>query len=124
MSLGWLIYVVARLDALNVFFKLTTIIFGAATVILFAIYIADKIDNYGDGGEKSKPFLKLFGLIAVIFITMAILLPTSKEAVAIYLIPKIARNEDVQKVPSNAVKFLNIKLEEWLRDVENGKEKK
>jgi len=60
---------------------------------------------------------------ALMFLFIALLIPTTKKAVAIYMIPKIANNEQVQKLPDNALKFLNGKFEAWIADMtEKGKE--
>jgi len=63
-------------------------------------------------------------IIAIPFWIGAILVPTTKEAVAIYMIPKIANNEQVQKLPDNAMKFLNGKLEAWINDMADKEKKK
>jgi hypothetical protein len=44
------------------------------------------------------------------------LIPSSKQAAAIYLVPKIANNEQVKQLPNNAVSLLNKQLEAWMAD--------
>ena len=52
--------------------------------------------------------------LGLVFIVVWAFIPSTKEACAIYLIPKIANNEQVQKIPENALRLLNAKLEEWI----------
>jgi H+/Cl- antiporter ClcA len=53
-----------------------------------------------------------FILIVVSFAT-----PSTKEMVAIYMIPKVANNEQIQKLPDNTAKFLNAQLELWIKKI-------
>jgi hypothetical protein len=49
------------------------------------------------------------------------MLPTTKELVAIYLIPKIVNNEHVQSIPNNIAEAVN-KLINDLKEKENNYE--
>ena len=64
------------------------------------------------------------GLVGQMKLAQATLVPSTKEFAAIYLIPKIANNEQVQKVPDNLLKLLNAKLEDWINDVGKKEQKK
>jgi hypothetical protein len=55
---------------------------------------------------------------------LACLIPTTEEMAAIYLLPKIANNEQVQQVPDKAMQLLNGKLDEWIADVRGEKKEK
>ena len=39
-----------------------------------------------------------------------------RGAAVIYLLPKVIKNEQCQQIPSNFVKFLNLKMEKWLNE--------
>ena len=62
------------------------------------------------------PFISL-----MVFAFLSVAIPTTNQFAAIYLLPKIANNEQVQKLPDNAMKLLNGKMEEWINDI--GKKK-
>lgn len=122
----WEIYLFTRLDGIrDLFLFLGSLVFGVLflVAIFYAVWINE--DCYKD---KSKHWKRYIGIIAGLAFTLSacvilhVAVPSTKEAAAIYLIPKIANNEQLQKVPDNALKLLNAKLEAWIKDI--GKEKK
>jgi hypothetical protein len=68
-----------------------------------------------DGGKYRKSLLGVFVLCVIVAIGGS-LIPSTKEAAAIYLLPKIVNNEKVQKLPENFTNLLNAKMEEWIGD--------
>jgi len=106
---GWLIYWITRLDALQAGFIVTLVV---GTILSIVMSIA----FFSEGWEPGKMWLKRFVSIAITAGLLLVFLPSTKEAVAIYLIPKIANNEQVQKVPEQALRMLNAKLEQWIDD--------
>ena len=66
----------------------------------------------------------VFAIAALLFATSgAILIPTQKEAAAIYLIPKIANSEQVSSVTNDAYSIIRLKLKEYLNDISKKKSK-
>ena len=49
---------------------------------------------------------------------LSIFLPTTKQACAIYVIPKIANNEQVQQIPDKVLEYGNKWLDEQLKDLD------
>jgi hypothetical protein len=45
------------------------------------------------------------------------LIPSTRSAIAIWAVPKVINNEQVQALPNNALKLVNAQLQEWLKDV-------
>ena len=43
--------------------------------------------------------------------------PLPSSAIAIWAVPKVINNEQVQALPDNALKLVNEQLQEWLKDV-------
>jgi predicted membrane protein len=125
MITSWDIYWITRLDGINV---ALSVIIGwviAASIIGGVGYYTWIFDScLGDKERHWKRYkmlaVSLISLIMVL-ITLLLLTPTTKEAAAIYLVPKIANNEQVQKLPDNAMKLLNGKLEEWVSDFDEKK---
>jgi len=49
-------------------------------------------------------------ILFVVFLSLCILIPTTKQACAIYVLPKIINNEKVQKIPEKILDLSN----QWL----------
>jgi predicted ferric reductase len=112
----WDIYWITRLDNICAFLTIVLMMFITAICIMkFILEINfDKI--------KMKYKIGAYVLITIIGFLL-IFIPNTKEAVAIYLIPKIINNEQIQKLPDNTTKLLNAKLEQWINDI-SGQNKK
>lgn len=118
---GWTIYWITRLDGLQNLSNGMVIIGSGVALFLLAGLVSIMGGGCGhDDSEKvdfSKWFKRLLmpSLLCIITgIIGSVFLPTTKEAAAIYLLPKIVNNQQVQELPDNALKFLNAKLEEWI----------
>ena len=105
------VYLFTRLDNINFFFVMIcmlSIVIGCITVL----------------GEKMvKRGWIWFAAIALISGVLSCLIPTTKEAAAIYLIPKLANNEQVHAIPENALKLLNLKFQAWIEEMEPARKK-
>jgi len=124
MITAWDVYWITRLDGIGLGLPL---VFITAIFVVIAWIIAMSAGSMWEDNEEKRPkYLRfLYAAIGVgaLALTVGLFVPTTKEAVAIYMIPKIANNEQVQKLPDNAMKFLNGKFEEWIDDMA-GKKKK
>lgn len=47
-----------------------------------------------------------------------VLSPSSSTLAAMYLVPRIVENKDMQQIPANAAKLLNLGLEKFVGDLE------
>lgn len=112
MITSWDIYWITRLDSICLFIG-----FLDVALLIFLIFfpmIADLSLNF-----EPIRIVKYEGFFAFIFLLLClcgVFIPSTKEVVAIYLIPKIANNEQMQKIPDNAAKLLNAKMEEWINE--------
>lgn len=115
----WLVYWILMLDNISMGIWLVfyiTIIFS----IIYFLYISSKIN---DEIEKNCPplikirnkTLKICSVILSVAFVMGTLLPDTKQMAAIYLIPKIASNQDIQQLPPKlsklALEFVNKELD-------------
>jgi len=64
-------------------------------------------------GQKIRKTAMVIFIPTILF---SIFIPSSKMMAAMYLLPKIAGNEQVQQIPSKVLKALNFKLDEWVED--------
>jgi len=86
-------------------------------VIVWAIAVTPP-KCHGDDEAKTIAKCVLKFALPIFFVGLLIVtfIPNTKEIAAIYLIPKIVNNEEVKAVPDNALKLLNLKMEEWIEE--------
>lgn len=121
--MAWMIYLIGVLDnfacvvsALRVF---AIIVFVSATVI----YILMKYDGYYE--EEQAKLYKLLvksGISLLIITPIAIFTPSSKTVAAMYLLPKIAENKNINQVPDKLLQVFNAKLDEWVKELSKKEE--
>jgi hypothetical protein len=119
----WMLYWVTRLDEIkNVCFG-----FGFISLLLFCVFIIMNLAYFFEENDFlwNKHFavfsltLSGFMLCLILGIT-ALFIPTTKEAIAIIVIPKIVNNERVQQLPP---KMLDL-VDEWIEELRPGKDGK
>ena len=125
MITPWAIYWITRLDSILNFFKSFTFVISFIFVIFFITGMVHWgmgiSDDNKDDKKFGKKFLKLSIIISpfLLFCIFGIIFtPSTKEIIAIYAVPKMVNNEDVQQIPANFAKLINGKLQEWMKDVE------
>lgn len=110
-------YLFTRLDGVVCISTITSIVLGVAMAFFILMFLlSDGIDEKANKLSKKIIGMKRIWFMFIFFITLAMLTPTQKEAAAIYLVPKIVNNEQIQQLPNNAVNLLNKQLEEWIAD--------
>jgi hypothetical protein len=121
MITSWDIYWITRLDNINGIL----IIGGTLCLIFITVVLFAAGDIRHDQIWHYKKAIITNIIISTIALLLGLMTPTTKEFAAIYLIPKIANNEQMQKIPDNAAKLLNAKMEQWIDDTlaEKKKEK-
>lgn len=132
MITPWEVYWITRMDSLNGLLEFLDFMLICAVIGI----VAARIVAHSDKNERGvlmtwragyrKTFWKLLIPLLTILLALMILyalLPTTKDACAIYLVSKIANNEQVQKVPNNFAKLLNTTLDEWINDSIIGRQK-
>lgn len=107
---GWIVYLITTLsgikDVLSIIAALSSIvllIFGFFVVILKIL--EEKDDE--DGFVYLKSFLKLAVLLTIIAGILYCVVPSTKDAVLIYIIPKVTSNERMQQVPDKILDLLD-----------------
>ena len=137
---SWNIYWITRLDGVRDFFAVIMFLLGAALLagwvcgIIFTNdfdnkrhkdYIVTNEDSYQDRCANDYrlglKLLKSSVVGTIIFVLMFLsfsLIPTTKEMVAVCVIPSIANNEIVKEVPENTASFINEQLKKWIKDVQ------
>lgn len=88
---AWTIYWVMQLDSINSGVALLTF-FGCLACPFLWLYVLEETE--GLGARVLATFASFF---AAVLVALAILLPSSKTAAAMVILPAIANNEQVQK---------------------------
>lgn len=111
------IYWITRLDGIQAFFAICTILAALAIVILFInIFVL----NEEDWRAKSQKWLKKLFCSLPFFILPLIFIPSTKDALLIYglggSLDYIKGNDTAKKLPEKAVMALDRYLEELNKD--------
>lgn len=116
-----MIYWITRLDGINALFG---VMLTLSIITVIAIGVKCFLDIADDDADEPefKVCLKICKRALVVFIVAVIgfvMTPTTKEAAAIVVIPKIANSETVQELGSNFVQLAN----DWLVELRPNKDK-
>ena len=87
------------------------------SIVCLLIIVATSVECDAFSNKWVKKWIKSSFAIAFISISFAVFTPDSKTLAAMYLIPKLAESDDIQKIPDKALKALNLKLDEWVKDL-------
>jgi len=119
MITGWEIYWITRLDAICMF-----LVIGGTCAVICSPLVSMALDDFFDVEREKRMRIAATTFFAgIAFLAASVLIPTTNQAVAIYMVPKIANNEQMQKLPDNAMKFLNTKFEAWIDETLKEKKK-
>ena len=116
---GWTLYWITRLDGLNI---LLQIFGGVAVAVIFVSIIFGgmchaeegkwpRIASWGSG---------IGGLLAMLVAMACVLVPTTKEAAVILVVPAIANNETVQGEAGELYQLAKHWLEKQAGEEETG----
>lgn len=106
------IYLVMQADTFRELFKMGMLFFFVWYIVWGAIHIISE-------GEVREPNLKFFLPIVIISGLLFTVTPKTTTLVAMYGIPTIINNEEVQKVPTKAVQALNKLFDSYIVQEQN-----
>lgn len=127
----WHVYLFTRLDILNhvsiLGLMVSVVSIVAAGVIIS--YNRDMITFHREGSETYThymsiartclSYIKIAGIVAVVFLGLVMFVPSQKEAAAIYLLPKLVNSpamKEAEKLPETLIKLLDAKMKAWISD--------
>lgn len=124
---SWILYLITRLEGITVFETAGIVISGMGCAALLIGLIIGTAEDF-DCLPSIKKYLKIAAICVFSFSFLRVFTPTVGEMAFIYLTPKVINNEQVQKIPENVLKLLNVKLEQYINDtlskeVEKNKDK-
>ena len=123
----FIVYLVLMLDGLvGVLIGLS--IFSSIVLVFMSVCIVGiQLDSCSSDSDRNcctfckKHIIKIFFITLFInLITIAV--PSTKQMCAIYLIPKIVKNERVQNLGDKSLAVIENKFEEWLNETIKNKE--
>jgi len=104
----WMIYLIGSIDG---FLGVLVVVMIAS--LTSAGMLALSIVNESVDKDKWPVVRKLIAM-SIVSLLVFVVTPNSKTIAAMYLLPKIAANEHVQKIPDKALRVLEKKLDEYL----------
>lgn len=130
----WMMYLVLKLDDIHLFLHEFQPVLAAPLFLLglglIMSYVPTSIRQDDESGCKyyiKKIFPKLLtifkalGITWIIVILFGILMPTTKQAAAIYFLPKMINNQQVQKMPDKLVILANDWMDEQIKSIRRKK---
>jgi len=111
---AWIVYLVLILSSVKVFF---IVIAFSGIVVFLCFWFHQWLDDNGYEWVCKKPVQRCLAFFVCLFF-IACLIPSTKQACLIYVIPKIANNEQVQKIPDKLLELGNKYLDEQLKDLD------
>ena len=133
----WTIYWILKLDTLQALFGLGSVVFFCISVVGVVVYISwlNKRPHYSwekeNDGSPNKDFIKakeelarwiwLWKLtpIAVLFLFIALAIPSTNQMATIIVAPQIINNEKLQQMPDKLLDLGNQQLDKWLKDIKD-----
>lgn len=113
-----MIYWLTRLDYIREFFVVVSIVFGVASVIMLFAYISDKAERSSLGLAPSVSG-KLTAWVSVVALAAAVcslLVPSTQEAAAMIVAPRLANSETVRGLGSDLVDLAHA----WMKELRPG----
>lgn len=128
MTNTFFIYLLTRLTAISDTFTLAAILSGAVFFISSVLAFAN-LNEFGDDDSDYltiKRFAKRFGVVFFISLPLAILTPTTSDAIAIYAGGKtldwVEQDSSIQQIPGKASELILAKMNEYLEQAEQTRE--
>lgn len=126
MITAWMIYGIGILDGVKWFFAVMIFI-SALYLILIKFSTLQKKDmgeTETDDEKKKRNRLvaKVFSAL-VLFALLFSITPSTKLAAAMFVIPAIANNENLQNIGENTLNGLEKLTEQWLQELSEGDKK-
>ena len=107
-----MIYLIGMADHVRVFFVVSLFIIVGIFLLFLARYLvdSDKIPNLGT---------LIFS--AALFSSLLIFIPNSKTLAAMYVIPAVVNNEQIQNIGKNGLKSLELLTKQWVDELREEK---
>jgi hypothetical protein len=115
---GWTIYLITRMDSIRATLLGMLVVCTVVTLVSFIVMVSS-YNGYDDKiYDLTRSFLVKYCVPIVIVISVLLrVLPSTKELAAIYIVPRLVNNEQIQQIPNNAAILINEQLKSWMKDI-------
>lgn len=107
-----MIYLIGVADHVRVFFVLSLLIIAGTFLLFLARYIVE---------DKKVPCFGTLAFSTVLFSFLSIFTPSSKTLAAMYVIPAVVNNEQIQNIGKNGLESLELLTKQWVYELREGK---
>lgn len=111
------IYWILRLDTFHELFVGTLFVSVFSFVIALTVGAMNSDFDNVKFGKKTIRILKMSAVIAIVSFLEVGFLPTTKQYIAMKMIPAVVNNEQIQSIGSNGLELIDAKIEEMLKDL-------
>lgn len=113
---------------LTVFFWLAVFgfcLFGLFLCLIILNYTENRYNKEDKIKTKTlKKYMKICVIYCAIFGFLCLFIPSQKTLAAMYVLPRIANNVDIQHITNDNLKSLRLLSEKWLIELIQGNDKK
>ena len=122
MISGWELYVVLKLDSFHAFFQIIGgigLIPSIGGLIIATIASFDNDEMCKVLANKAVPLFRKTSIVSGLFLAASLFLPTTKQAAAVLIIPKIATNENMEEFSDEAKNLYSLAKEYFLENIKH-----
>lgn len=105
-------YLILQLDAIRVLIIVCTL--STISFFLVRAVIADK--GTEEDQKKVLGTAKRDAIIVFILACLLVMIPSTKTALAILVVPAVTQNEEAKKIPGKVIELINEKLDGLLNE--------
>ena len=110
-----MIYLIGVADHVRVFFVVSLLIIAGIFLLFLARYLVE---------DKKVPCSGALAFSTVLFSFLSIFTPSSKTLAAMYVIPAVVNNEQIQNIGKNGLESLELLTKQWVYELREGKSKR
>lgn len=129
-NLGWFIFLADLSGNMKCFLEILFFIcIGGIAALCFVMFLSMTTYSSYNRSDRVKvkiikKYIRLCVLLAPCFGLLSLAFPSTKTLAAMYVLPKIANNQDIQHTVNDNLKSLRMLSEKWLIELIRGNDKK
>lgn len=104
------IYLVMQMDSFCVLFSVLFLFMGG--LALASVFVVCEYDTENKRRTLFKKVLMVTATLSVVSLLLAVFIPSSKTVAAMYVVPKIVNNENVQKIPDEMLQLFRESIKD------------
>ena len=126
----WTLYFLLMLPNISNMIIILCVVFGIWTAAyiasMFVRFDKSSSNSYESWKELNKNYhcywkMSVLASITFVLITIVNIIPNTYQLVALYVVPKVLENADVQQIPGNLSKLINKEIVSLIDEIDNKK---